>query len=68
LVRPPRLVTAGADNREKTAPGHWRYEAAAYLASQLDTSLAELPGTHMAYLGQPAAFVEALRPLLDKLI
>ena len=67
-VRLPRLVTAGADNRGKTAPGYWRYEAAAYLASQLDTPLAELPGSHMAYLSQPTAFAESLRPLLDKLI
>lgn len=67
-VRLPRLVTAGADNRDTTAPGHWRYEAATHLASQLDTLLAELPGTHMAYLGQPTAFAEALRPHLDKLI
>jgi pimeloyl-ACP methyl ester carboxylesterase len=66
-VRLPRLVTAGADNREKTAPGYWRYESAAYLAFQLDTPLAELPGTHMAYLRQPTAFAEALRPLLNKL-
>ena len=67
-VRLPRVVTAGADNRDTTAPGHWRYESATYLAAQLDTPLAELPGTHMAYLGQPGAFAEALRPHLDKLI
>ena len=67
-VRLPRVVTAGADNREKTAPGHWRYESATDLASQLDTPLAELPGTHMAYLGQPRAFAEALRPHLDELV
>jgi pimeloyl-ACP methyl ester carboxylesterase len=66
-VRLPCVVTAGADNREKTAPGYWRYEAAVYLASLLDTPLAELPGAHMAYLSQPRAFAEALRPLLDKL-
>jgi pimeloyl-ACP methyl ester carboxylesterase len=67
-VRLPRLVTAGADNREKTAPGNWRYEAAAHLAAQLDSPLVELPGAHMAYLSQPTAFAEALRPLLDQLI
>jgi hypothetical protein len=67
-VRLPRLVTAGADNREKTAPGYWRYEAAAHLAAQLDTPLAEPPGAHMAYLSQPTACAEALRPLLEKLI
>jgi pimeloyl-ACP methyl ester carboxylesterase len=67
-VRLPRLVTAGADNRDTTAPGHWRYESATHLASQLDSGFVELPGTHMAYLGQPRAFAEALRPHLDKLI
>jgi pimeloyl-ACP methyl ester carboxylesterase len=64
----PRVVTAGADNRDGSAPGHWRYESATGLASQLDTPLTELPGTHMAYLGQPRAFAEALRPHLDKLV
>jgi hypothetical protein len=67
-VRLPRLVTAGADNRDTTAPGHWRYEAATHLASQLDTPVAELPGAHMAYLSRPRAFAEALRRHLNKLI
>lgn len=64
----PRLVTAGADNRHTTAPGHWRYRAAAHLASQLATPLIELPGAHVAYLNQPSAFAEALRPHLAQLI
>jgi pimeloyl-ACP methyl ester carboxylesterase len=67
-VRLPRLVTAGAENRDTTAPGHWRYQAAAHLASQLATPLTELPGAHLAYLGQPSVFAEALRPHLIKLI
>jgi pimeloyl-ACP methyl ester carboxylesterase len=67
-MRLPRLVTAGGDNRDTTAPGHWRYEVATHLASQLDTPFAELPGAHMAYLSQPTAFAQALRPLLNKLI
>jgi pimeloyl-ACP methyl ester carboxylesterase len=67
-VRLPRLVTASADNRETTAPAHWRYQAAVHLASQLGTPLIELPGAHMAYLAQPSAFAEALRPHLATLI
>lgn len=66
-MRLPRLVTTGAGRPDPAAAGHWR-EAATHLASQLDTPLAELPGTHMAYLGQPRAFAEALRPHLDTLI
>ena len=68
LISLALVVTAGADNRDTTAPGHWRYEAATHLASQLDTPIAELPGAHMAYLGRPRAFAEALRPHLIKLI
>ena len=56
----PFLVMASADNRDTTAPGYWRYQAAAHLASRLGTPLVELPGTHMAYLAQPSAFAEAL--------
>jgi len=67
-MRLPRLVTAGGDNRDPAAPGHWRYEVATHLASQLDTPFAELPGAHMAYLSQPTAFAQALRPLVNKLI
>ena len=66
LMRLPRVVTAGADNRDTTVPGHWRYESATGLAAQLDTPLAELPGGHMGYLGQPRPFAEALRSHLDK--
>ena len=60
----PRAVTAGAANRDPTAPGHWRYESAQWLAAHLMTDLVELPGGHMAYLGDPHAFAEALGPLL----
>lgn len=66
-VRLPRLVTTAASRPDPAAAGHWR-EAATHLAFQLDTPLAELPGTHMAYLGQPRAFAEALRPHLDTLV
>jgi pimeloyl-ACP methyl ester carboxylesterase len=66
-VRLPRLVTAGVNNRDPTAPGHWRYQSAAHLVARLGTSLVELPGPHLAYLEQPSAFAEALRPHLAEL-
>jgi pimeloyl-ACP methyl ester carboxylesterase len=66
-IRVPLVVTAGADNRDPAARGHWRYEAARWLAAQLDTPLVELPGAHMGYLGHPRDFAAALRPLLEDL-
>ena len=63
-MRVARAVTAGAANRDPTAPGHWRYESAQLLAAHLMTDLVELPGGHMAYLSDPHAFAEALSPLL----
>ncbi len=66
-IRVPRAVTAGADSRDPAAAGHWRYEAAQWLAAHLETPLIELPGAHMGYLGQPEHFARALRPILDGL-
>ena len=57
-------VSARAANRHPTAPGHWRYESAQWLAAHLMTELVELPGGHMAYLADPHAFAAALGPLL----
>ena len=54
-IRVPRAVTAGADNRDSAAAGHWRYEAAQWLAAHLQTTVIELPGAHMGYLGQSRA-------------
>ena len=65
-IRVPRAVTAGADNRDIAATGHWRYEAAQWLAAHLQTTFIELPGAHMGYLGQPEHFAKALRPILDR--
>ena len=65
-IRVPRAVTAGADNRDIAAAGHWRYEAAQWLAAHLQTTVIELPGAHMGYLGQPEHFAKALRPILDR--
>lgn len=66
-IQVPCAVTAGADNRDVAAAGHWRYEAAQWLAAHLETTVIELPGAHMGYLGQPEHFAKALRPILDRL-
>ena len=65
-VRVPRAVTAGADNRDIAAAGHWRYQAAQWLAAHLQTTVIDLPGAHMGYLDQPEHFATALRPILDR--
>jgi hypothetical protein len=65
-IRVPCAVTAGAGNRDIAAAGHWRYQAAQWLAAHLGTTVIELPGTHMGYLGQPGHFAKALRPILDR--
>jgi pimeloyl-ACP methyl ester carboxylesterase len=66
-LRVGRAVAAGADNRGPDAPGHWRYESAQALTARLATDLVELPGGHMAYLDDPQAFAEGLRPVLRTL-
>jgi pimeloyl-ACP methyl ester carboxylesterase len=65
-IRVPRTVTAGAGNRDSAAAGHWRYEAAQWLAAHLQATVIDLPGAHMGYLGQPEHFARALRPILDR--
>ena len=65
-IRVPRAVTAGAGNRDIAAAGHWRYQAARWLPGHLQTTVIELPGAHMGYLGQPEHFANALRPVLDR--
>jgi len=65
--RVPCVVTAGAVSSDPHARGHWRFEVAQWLAAHLGTSVVELPGGHMAYLGEPQGFAEALRPLLRTL-
>jgi pimeloyl-ACP methyl ester carboxylesterase len=66
-IQIPCAVTAGADNRDESVSNHWRYEAAQWLAAHLHTTVVELPGGHMSYLGQPHAFAEALQQLLHSL-
>jgi pimeloyl-ACP methyl ester carboxylesterase len=46
-IRVPRAVTAGAGNRDIAAAGHWRYQAAQWLAAHLQTTVIDLPrGAH----------------------
>lgn len=66
-VRLPCVVTAGIDNRDPAAAGHWRYEASQWLAAQLGTTFVEMPDAHIPYFTRPAVFAEQLRPLLGKL-
>ena len=54
----------GHQSRDPASPHHFLYQAASWLAPQGGTELVELPGAHMAYLTEPAAVADAVRPLL----
>jgi len=59
------IVAAGSHaSRDPASPHHFLYQAASWLAHQAGTDLVEVPGAHMAYLTEPAAVAERLRPLL----
>jgi pimeloyl-ACP methyl ester carboxylesterase len=61
------IVAAGSHaSRDSASPHHFLYQAAAWLARQVGTDLLEVPGAHMAYLTDPAAVAEGLRPLLQE--
>jgi len=63
-----RIVAAGSHaSRDPASPHHFLYQATSWLARQVGTDLVELPGAHMAYLTEPAAVAERLRPLLRDL-
>jgi pimeloyl-ACP methyl ester carboxylesterase len=63
-----RIVAAASSaSRDPGSPHHFLYQAASWLARQVDVDLLEVPGAHMAYLTQPAAVAESLRPLLRQL-
>ena len=66
-MKVPRIVTAGAENRDPTADYHHGYEESQWLAARMHTELIELPGRHAPYLTHTAALAEALRPLLRTL-
>jgi pimeloyl-ACP methyl ester carboxylesterase len=66
-ARPPIVAAASRASRNPTSPHHFLYQAAAWLASDAGTGLAEIPGGHMAYLTDPTAVAEHLRPLLQTL-
>ena len=65
---PGPIVAAGSHaSRDSASPHHFLYQAAAWLARQAGTDLLEVPGGHMAYLTEPVAVAESLRPLLQEL-
>lgn len=66
-VRVPCTVMAGAANADPASPLHWLHQAAQWLAAGLRTELVETPGAHVPMWTHPRAFVDQLRPILDKL-
>ena len=63
-----RIVAAASSaSRDPASPHHFLYQAAAWLARQVDADLLEVPGGHMTYLTDPAAVAESLRPPLGDL-
>jgi pimeloyl-ACP methyl ester carboxylesterase len=60
----PIVAAASHQSRDPASPHHFLYQAASWLAHQAGTELVELPGAHMAYLTEPAAVADAVRPLL----
>jgi pimeloyl-ACP methyl ester carboxylesterase len=58
------VAAASHQSRDPASPHHFLYQAASWLARQGGTDLVEVPGGHMAYLTQPAAVADAVRPLL----
>jgi pimeloyl-ACP methyl ester carboxylesterase len=69
LLGAPRPIVAAASraSRDPASPHHFLHQAASWLAGQVGTDLVEIPGGHMAYLTDPAAVAESLRPLLRQL-
>lgn len=66
-ARPPIMAVASQANRNPTSPHHAFYQAASWLARHVGTDLLEIPGSHMAYLTDPRAVAQHLRPLLRSL-
>jgi pimeloyl-ACP methyl ester carboxylesterase len=60
----PIVAAASSASRDPGSPHHFLSQAAAWLAHQVGVDLVEVPGGHMAYLTDPAAVAEGLRPLL----
>jgi pimeloyl-ACP methyl ester carboxylesterase len=63
-ARVPIVAVGSSASRDPASPHHFLYQAASWLAHQAGTELVELPGAHMAYLTEPAAVADAVRPLL----
>jgi hypothetical protein len=63
----PIVAAASHESRDPASPHHFLHQAASWLARQVGTDLAEIPGSHMAYLTEPVAVADGLRPLLRQL-
>ena len=66
-AQPPIVAAASHQSRDPASPHHFLYQAAAWLARQVDADLVEVPGAHMCYLTDPVVVAEGLRPLLRQL-
>lgn len=66
-ARRPILAAGSAANRDPDSPGHFLYEAASWVTTQLGTELAILPGGHGSYFSNPEALAQTLRPFMRKL-
>jgi len=63
----PIVAAASRASRDPASPHHSLYQAASWLAGHLGTDLVELTGGHTAYLTEPVAVADSLRPLLRAL-
>jgi hypothetical protein len=66
-ARVPILAAGSSASRDPASPHHFLYQAASWLAHQVEADLLEVPGGHMGYLIDPAAVAESLRPPLGDL-
>ena len=57
--RPPIVAAASSASRDPGSPHHFLYQAAAWLARQVDADLVEVPGGHMCYLTDPVVMAES---------
>lgn len=63
----PCVVTAGVDSRDPGSPIHYHFEASSWLADRLGTPLVEVPGAHVPHLTHPQEFVQAMRPIFERM-
>jgi pimeloyl-ACP methyl ester carboxylesterase/alkylhydroperoxidase family enzyme len=66
-IRLPCLVAAGFEHSNSAAPRHWLYEAARWLADQLEAPFIDTPGAHLPQATHARVLAEGLRPFLRAL-